>query len=31
LGAEAQALGERLADELLAQGADAILADLRED
>jgi hydroxymethylbilane synthase len=30
-GAEAQALGERLADELLAQGADAILADLRED
>jgi hydroxymethylbilane synthase len=29
-GAEAQALGERLADELLAQGADAILADLRE-
>jgi hydroxymethylbilane synthase len=28
--AEAEALGERLADELIAQGADAILADLRE-
>jgi hydroxymethylbilane synthase len=29
--AEAELLGERLADELLAQGADAILAALRED
>ncbi len=28
--AEAEALGERLADELIAQGADAILAELRE-
>ncbi|MCG6943613.1 MAG: hydroxymethylbilane synthase [Thiohalocapsa sp.] len=29
--ADAQALGERIADDLLAQGADAILAALRED
>jgi hydroxymethylbilane synthase len=29
--AEAEALGERLADDLINQGADAILADLRED
>jgi hydroxymethylbilane synthase len=29
--ADAEALGERIADELLAQGADAILAALRED
>jgi hydroxymethylbilane synthase len=29
--AEAEALGERVADALLAQGADAILAALRED
>jgi hydroxymethylbilane synthase len=28
---EAEALGERVADELLAQGADAILASLRDD
>jgi hydroxymethylbilane synthase len=29
--AEAEVLGERIADDLLAQGADAILAALRED